>query len=691
MVRIAIDIGGTFTDLVVITDAGQVWTAKLLTTPADPSGGFMAVLGRAFEHDAAYRQVRELVHATTVATNAMLEGRTAKMGMITTAGFKDVLEIGRHFRRDIYNLLLEKPPVLIPRQRRLEVSERLGADGAVVTPLDEAEARAAIDTLMAAGVEVIVIGFLHSYANADHERRVARMVAKRGDVPAIASHSVCGEYREYERFSTAAVHGAVMPTVRRYLTNIRHGLSERGVAAPLTVMQSSGGLCSAEEAIAQPGSIVESGPAAGVIAVVEIGRRLGLSDLISFDMGGTTAKATLVRDGRITINTDYEVGGGLQGGFGTGYPIRTPVIDLVEIGTGGGSLARVDEVGQLHVGPRSAGADPGPACYGRGGTAPAITDADLVLGRLSAAHFAGGEFSLDTAAAWQAVRRGVAEPLGLPVERAAEGIVALANAQMVRALQLVSVERGHDPRDFTMVAFGGAGPMHAAELALELGCRRVVVPPEAGVQSAWGLLVADARRDSSVAVLSRDGELDLHALRAWYDEIVGSGRRQLNAAGFTDDKIDQRLAVDVRYRGQAYELTVELPEPATFTDTMVQRINALFHERHQALYGHSDTGAQVAWVTMRAIVTGQVPPPEATPLQAAPLEAAARQLGTQTMVWSGRTFEAPLYRRAELGRGDRLEGPALIIQDDATLALPPAVQLTVAPTGDLVLFTEPAP
>ena len=691
MARIAIDIGGTFTDLVVITDAGRVWTAKLLTTPADPAQGFLAVLDRAFTHDPAFRQVRELVHATTVATNAILEGSTARMGMITTAGFQDVLEIGRHFRRDIYNLFLEKPPVLIPRQHRLEVSERLDTTGAVVTPLDEAEARQRIDELVAAGVEVIVIGFLHSYANGEHERRVAEMVAKRCDVPAITSHSVCGEYREYERFSTAAVHGAVMPTVRRYLTNIRQGLTEQGVEAPLTVMQSSGGLCSDEEAIRQPGSIVESGPAAGVISVVEVGRRLGLGDLISFDMGGTTAKATLVRDGEITINTDYEVGGGIQGGFGTGYPIRTPVIDLVEIGTGGGSLASVDQVGQLHVGPRSAGADPGPACYGRGGEAPAITDADLVLGRLSADHFAGGQFSLDTAAARRAVQRGVGEPLGLSVERAAEGVVALANAQMVRALQLVSIERGYDPRDFTMVAFGGAGPMHAAELALELGCRRVVVPPEAGVQSAWGLLVADARRDFGAAILSRDGELDLRGLRQCYEGMVDTGRQQLHAAGFTDDKIDHRLAIDVRYRGQAYELTVELPEPATFSDAMVQRIDALFHERHQALYGHSDTAAAVAWVTMRAKVVGQVPrpaPPEVSPVTT-PL--ADRRLGMQTMTWAGHACEAPLYRRADLGRGDRLQGPALIVQDDSSIALPPGVQLTVEPTGDLVLFTEVAP
>jgi N-methylhydantoinase A len=688
MMRIAIDIGGTFTDLVTINDAGELWSAKLLTTPADPSRAFLALVDQAIAHAGTEGQVREIVHATTVATNAILEGHTSRMGMITTAGFKDVLEIGRHFRRDIYNFFLEKPPVLIPRQRRLEVSERLDASGAIVTPLDEEAVRKQIRVLSDEGVEVIVIGFLNSYVDPKHEQRTAELVAEHCDIPAITSHSVCGEYREYERFSTAAVHAAVMPTVRRYLTSIRTGLSDREVAAPLTVMQSSGGLCSAVDAMAQPGSIVESGPAAGVISAVEIGRRLGLSDLISFDMGGTTAKATLIQGGRISINSDYEVGGGMQGGFGTGYPIRTPVIDLVEIGTGGGSLAAVDEVGQLHVGPRSAGADPGPACYGRGGKAPTITDANLVLGRLSAKHFAGGQINLDVDAARQAVEQSIAAPLELGVEQAAHGIVALANAQMVRTLQFVSIERGYDPRDFTMIAFGGAGPMHAAELAIELGCRRVIVPPEAGVQSAWGLLVADARRDFSAAVLTRDGVVDLPALHRRYDELVGRGTQQLKDAGFSDERIEDRLAVDVRYLGQAYELTVALPEPPRFDAAMVQRISDLFHERHQAQYGHSDTTAAVAWVTMRAAVTAQVPRPPLPEVDTPAKPLARRQHGVQNMTWNQRRFEAPLYLRSDLGKGDQLTGPALIVQDDTSLAIPPQVHATVEPTGDLILNTE---
>ncbi len=694
MARIGIDIGGTFTDLCAMADDGSCWTAKLLTTPGDPSQGFMRILERAFEQGTGLRDsaaVRELVHATTVATNAILENRTARMGLITTAGFRDVLEIGRHFRRDIYNLFLEKPPVLIPRQRRLEVRQRMAADGSVLTPLDAEEARAAIAQLVEQGVEVIVVGFLHSYANAEHEEQVVELArAMTGNtVPVLASHKVCAEYREYERLSTAAVHGSVMPMVRKYLSNIESSLRSAKVTAPLSVMQSNGGMCAAGLVMEQPGLLMESGPAAGVIAAVEVGRRLGLRDLISFDMGGTTAKATLVRDGQVTINNDYEVGGGIQGGFGTGYPIRMPVVDLMEIGTGGGSVAMVDEAGQLRVGPRSAGAEPGPACYGRGGREPTITDANAVLGRLSPKYFAGGQFELDVEAARRAIDERVAQPLHMSIERAAEGIAALANAQMVRALQLVSVERGHDPRTCVMVAFGGAGPMHAAELARELHCPRVVIPPEAGVQSAWGLLVADARRDFSQTILGLQPNKHLGELKRLFEAMAGRGTDELIQAGYEPARIESRLAVDVRYAGQAYEVTVEMPRRAEFDAAVVRRINELFHEQHQRLYGHSDNSAAVHWVTLRAVVTGPVVRPAvrqpAKPTQ--PLQ--RRRMGVQRMIWSGRAADAPVYRRGDLGAGDRFTGPALVVQDDASLALPPMAAMEVADTGDILLNMEP--
>jgi N-methylhydantoinase A len=688
MIRVGIDIGGTFTDLCAVAPDGECWSAKVLTTTADPSAGFLDVLDRAFRAAPALREVCEIVHATTLATNAILEGNTARLGMLTTAGFRDVLEIGRHFRRELYNFFLEKPPALVPRARRLEVAERVGADRSVVRELDRAGAEAAIDRLLAQDVEVVLVCFLHSYARPEHEREVADMARRRGAAAVVASHSVCDEHREYERFSTAAVHGAVLPRVRHYLERIEGGLRAAGVTAPLAVMQSSGGMAGVATVLERPASIVESGPAAGVIAAVEVGRRLRLTDLISFDMGGTTAKATLVRGGRLVVTGDYEVGGGLQGGFGAGYPVRTPVVDVVEVGTGGGSIAYVDEVGRLHVGPRSAGAAPGPACYGRGGTAATVTDADLVLGRLSPDHFAGGQTRLSVPAARQALERAVAAPLGLSVEAAAEGVVALANAQMVQALQLVSVRRGHDPREHVLVAFGGAGPGHAAALAQELGCPKVVIPTEAGVQSAWGLLVADARRDFSRTILTRAEALDLHTLRQCYQALVDRGRQELRASGFRDDRVRDRLAVDARYAGQAFEVMVELPEPPAFDDGMVGRLNESFHESHQRLYGHSDPAAAVEWVTLRATVVGEVPRPAARTVAPARRPLEERRLAVRDMTWAGRRCQAALYDRPALGAGDHIIGPALIVQADSCTAVPPGTAVTVEPTGDLILLPE---
>ena len=686
--RIGIDIGGTFTDLYVLRKGSKSYSTKLLTTPHDPSIGFLAILQKALAADPEFRNVQEIVHATTVATNAILEQKTARMGMITTAGFKDVLEIGRHFRRDLYNFFLEKPPVLVPRQRRIEVRERIAADGSVVTPLDEHDVEAAITKLIEDRVEVILVCFLHSYICPDHELRVGEMIRKRCDLPVILSHAVCSEYREYERFSTAAVHGAIMPLVQGYLNGIEERLKAQGITAPLSVMQSSGGISTAARVAERPGSIVESGPAAGVISAVEVGRRLGFCDFITFDMGGTTTKASMVRGGQITLNTDYEVGGGIQGGFGTGYPVRTQVVDLVEIGTGGGSICSVDVAGHLHVGPQSAGADPGPACYGRGGTEPTITDAHAVLGRLRADHFAGGQFALDVNAARHVIKEKIAKPLGMELTKAAEGIISLANAQMARALQFVSVERGYDPRELTLVAFGGAGPMHAGQLAVELGCAGVVIPPEAGVQSAWGLLVSDCRRDYSKAFLCRSDKVDLRVLKRAFQPLAEKGAEELREAGFSEKTLRSCLSMDVRYLGQAYEVTVELSEKPTFTKAMISKINRVFHQIHQRLYGHSDLAAPVEWVTLRVSVTAHVPRPAARKLPVANNPVVRRRHAMQAMVWNGRHRLSPVYYRSDLFARDRIAGPALIIQDEATIVVPPRVDAVVEQTGDITLLTK---
>src|SRR5215475_13019354 len=474
--RVGVDIGGTFTDAALVNaETGQVRVVKVLTTPEDPAKGFMTALERGLaECGAGGRDVQATVHATTVATNAIIEGKTARVGMLVTRGFRDILEIGRQIRSRLYDVHLQKPIPLVPRRWSLEVAERLDAEGNVLEPLDLSAVRAAVRRLRAEGVEAVVICFLHAYLNSAHERAAAAVV--RQEMPETwlsVSSEVCPEFREYLRGSTAAVNAAVMPIVSRYLDSIETRLSALGAIAPFYVMQSNGGVMTSASAKERPVYMVESGPAAGVIAAGAVAASYGYRNVLSFDMGGTTAKVGLIR-----VSTEMEVGAQaitpLGEGRGGGYPVRTPVIDLVEVGAGGGSEAWIDAGGGLRVGPRSAGAVPGPACYGQGGTVPTITDANLLLGRLNPEFFLGGEIRLDPEASREAVSRAVGALLGLDPLAAASGIVEIANAHMIAAMRLVSVQRGYDPRDFVLVAFGGAGPLHANALARELGIPTVL-------------------------------------------------------------------------------------------------------------------------------------------------------------------------------------------------------------------------
>jgi len=694
--RIGIDIGGTFTDLFCITADNEVWTTKLLTTSADPSLGFLSILDSALSvhsegsESKSVTEVREIIHATTVATNAILEGKTAKMGLITTAGFRDVLEIGRHFRRDIYNLFLEKPPVLIQRHLRLEVHERIDSQGRIIEAVNEEDILEAKEMLLKEGVEVILVCFINSYANPEHERHAARILRENCEIPVIASHALCWEYREFERFSTAAVHGAVTPLVRNYLERIQSGLKTRDISAPLSVMQSNAGIARVHTVEEQPASIVESGPAAGVISCIEVGRRLGFENIICFDMGGTTAKAALIRNNRVEVKTDFEVGGGLQGGFGSGYPLLTPVVDLVEIGTGGGSICFIDEAGHLKVGPRSAGAEPGPACYGRGGREPTISDAHAVLGRLRSECFAGGHFNLDIEASRVSIAINIAKAGEMELNQAAEGIIAVANAQMVRALQLISVQRGYDPKEFVLVAFGGAGPMHAAELAFEIGCPTVIIPPEAGVQSARGLLVADARRDFSRVIVSSKGTFDLMVLQSQYDSLIKEGTEDLLEAGFSEGEIEYRIGIDTRYEGQDFEITVERPAPNHFDLEFISLIERDFHAAHQRLYGHSEPHSKVEWKILRATIIGLVPSMPRMHLGSKSTSLVSRKHSVQGVVWGGDSLDSTVYERSSLGAGDSIVGPSLILQVDTTIVVPPGFVANVAETGDILLTKKGA-
>ena len=496
--RLGVDIGGTFTDATLVDESsGRLWNAKVSSTPHDPAQGFLSATRQILDQsELAPESLRYVVHATTVATNAIIEGKVAPTVLITTEGFRDILEIARQIRPSLYDTQFEKPKPLVPRDRCFGVRERLDATGAVLTPLDEAAIPQIAAVIRDAGVESVAVCFLHSYLNAQHEQRVGELLRDLAPNIAISlSSDVAPEIREYFRASTTVINAALRPIVSRYLENIEEQLRAQGVSSELLVMQSSGGLMTFADARHRPVFMVESGPAAGVITAAHLGEALGYPNVISFDMGGTTAKVGLVQNGTPRITKDYEVGSVAQPGSGGfragGYPIRTPVIDLVEIGAGGGSIAWVDPGGVLRVGPQSAGADPGPACYGQGGAEPTVTDANLVLGRLNPGYLLGGDLKLDSALAHAAIEQRIAKPLGLDIVKAAYSIVEIANVAMINALRLVSVQRGHDPRDFALTAFGGAGPLHANRLAHEMNIPVTVIPTSPGTASALGLLVTD--------------------------------------------------------------------------------------------------------------------------------------------------------------------------------------------------------
>jgi N-methylhydantoinase A len=689
-VAIGIDVGGTFIDVVVVDRAGGVRADKVLTTPADLSVGVMQGLAKVLngglrEAVAASR----VVHATTAATNALLERRTPDVGLITNRGFRDVLEIRRHARPDVYNHRLEIAPPLSPRNLRREVAARLDHRGEVVTPLDEAEAREAARALSQAGVESFAVCFLHAYANPEEERRVARLIAaERPGAYVTCSAEVCPEVREYERTSTAVVNAAVMPLVDAYLRRLEERLKAEGYRRDLYIMQSSGGMMAAPEIRRFPVNIIESGPAAGVIAAAAVGRAVGRPNVISFDMGGTTAKAALIHDGRIELSTQYEVGGTGHGaaagsGPGNGYAIRVPFMDIVEVGAGGGSIAWLDEAGALRVGPRSAGAEPGPVCYGRGGTEPTVTDANLLLGRLSADYFLGGDMKLDAAAVRRAVSERIAGPLGMTAEEAAAGIIEVSNSLMVRALRRVSVERGRHPADYALIAFGGAGPLVACHLAEELGAPEVIVPPLPGVASAVGLLGSDIRHESRQAFFGPLSALDVAGANALLERLIADGRRALAGGGVPDDRVALEGVAELRYVGQAYELRVDLPTLRLDEAALIETAER-FHAEHKRRYAYELRQRAIEMVSLKVVVAGIVDKPAAPQLEQADGE--LKPKGRRRVHFRAiGAVETPVYERADIRLGHSITGPAVIEQKDSTTLLPQGWRLAPEPHGCLLL------
>ena len=691
--RIGIDIGGTFTDAALVDgETGAIRVVKVLTTPEDPAQGFMAALERGLaECQATGRDVAAVVHATTVATNAIIEGKTARVGMLVTRGFRDILEIGRQIRSRLYDVHLQKPAPLVPRRFSLEVTERLDHEGRVLQPLDLDEVRQAARRLRHDDVEAVVVCLLHSYLNPAHERAVAEIVrAELPDVFLSVSSDVCPEYREYLRASTTAVNAAVMPIVSRYVDALESRLHALGAVAPFYVMQSNGGVMTSSSAKARPVYMVESGPAAGVIAAGAIAAPYGYKNVMSFDMGGTTAKVGLIQDGQLRLSTEIEVGAQsvtpLGEGRGGGYPIRTPVIDLVEVGAGGGSEAWIDAGGALRVGPRSAGARPGPACYGRGGTTPTITDANLVLGRLNPAFFLGGEMALDAGAARKAIADRVAAPLALDPIAAAAGIVEIANAHMIGAMRLVSVQRGYDPRQFVLVAFGGAGPLHANALARELGIPAVLVPPNPGIASAVGMLMTDLRHEFVTTRRVRLDALTPEALESLFADFLVEGSARLDRDGVPASDRQMLRSVDLRYHGQSFELSIAVPA-GSLTVADVGRLRAEFDAAHERAYGYAAPEDAVELVNVRLAAIGVTPRPRRAPLPPGGRDAAKALKGTREVWFAeiGGWRNTNVLDRAKLLSGNVIGGPAIVEEHDASTLVHPGWEATVDQHGNLVV------
>ena len=579
--RIGFDVGGTFTDLVLQSPSGELLTAKRLTTYPDPSAACLAGLDELVARGGVgWRDVAQAVHGTTLGSNVVIERKARGVGLLTTRGFRDVLIIGREKRYQVYDLQIEKPAPLIPRRFIGEVTERILADGAVRTPLDEADACRAIRELVGRGVTTLAICLLHAYLNPVHEKRLAALVAREAPhVTVTMSHEVSPTFREYERTSTTVVNAYVMTAIREYLRGLAAAIGERGYRGRLFVMQSSGGVATAEAMQRYPVRMIESGPAAGALMAAVYGELTGHRDLIAFDMGGTTAKLALIEKGRPYTTTAFELHR-VNNAPGSGLPMNIQALDLVEIGAGGGSIARAT-LGVIAVGPESASATPGPVCYGRGGTAPTVTDANVVLGYINPDYFAGGSIKLQAAAAARAIAETLARPLGLTLEEAAWGVHAIVNTNMELATRVVSIERGRDPRDLTFVAFGGSGPVHGCRLAQALGIPRVILPAAAGVTAAIGLLAAEVRFDVARTYVRRLDTVEPAGLTAMYDEMAAQALEVVRESAVAGEVTLTRSA-DARYLGQGYELTVPVPAGA-LDAAALGKVRAGFDERHNRL------------------------------------------------------------------------------------------------------------
>jgi N-methylhydantoinase A len=675
--RVGVDVGGTFTDLVTVSD-GRIDVRKTPSTPEAREQGVVDGLAAARDDGLDLGAVAFLAHGTTVATNAVLEGEWAETALVTTAGFRDVLEIGRQDRPDIYDFQAEKPTPVVPRDRRFEVPERLDERGRVLHPLDEDAVRTVASEVREAGVDSVAVCLLHSFEDDAHERRVADLLDEAGVEAAVSlSSSTLPEIREYERTLTTALNAALKPVMESYVGNLARDVREAGVRAPLKVMGSNGGVVTADAARERPVNTLLSGPAAGVRGATYVAGRRGVSDLVTMDMGGTSCDVSLVTDGEPLVATETDVGG---------YPVAVPAVDVHTVGAGGGSVAHVDAGGALRVGPASAGADPGPVCYGRGGTRPTTTDAHLLLGRIDPAAF-GSDLDGAEADVRAAVEEHLADPLGTSVADAAAGVLEVANANMERALRVVSVERGFDPRSFTLVAYGGAGPLHAPALAAALDVPRVLVPRTAGVLSALGLLVSDSLYDHSASRVRPLADVDPATVEERFAALEARGRERLAEENHPVADREYERTADLRYVGQSFDLRV--PVPDAVDEAALSTLAERFHDEHRRRYGHAAPGDPVELVTLRVRARGRVDPPDLAPgADAREGSLADARRGTRRVRFADERPETPVYDRPRLPVGASFDGPAVVEGPESTTVVRPGMAVTVDDDANLLVEVD---
>lgn len=654
MPDLGIDTGGTFTDFVLV-DERKLVIHKVHSTPRNPAEALLRgaeELCRGLSPDC-------MTHGSTVATNALLERKGATIALVTTAGFEDVLEIGRQNRPSLYDFEVEKPTPLVAREDIFGVNERTLYDGTVERRPDKKEIKRIVEILLSRAYDSVALCFLHSYANPTNEKMAADILEEAG-ISVSASHRVLPEYREYERFSTTAVNAFVSPQMGSYLSSLEGSLPK---SARLRVMQSNGGSISASRAREEAVQTILSGPAAGVVGAFEVARTAGFDKVITFDMGGTSTDVSLC-DERVSMRTLSVI---------AGCPVGVPVVDIHTVGAGGGSIAWLESAGSLHVGPSSAGADPGPVCYGKGSEIT-VTDANLCLGRMSAGHFLGGSMRLDLDRA-EAQMLKFANDLGVSVDDAAEGVLKVANATMERAIRVISVERGHDPRRFALIAFGGAGPMHACDLARSLSIPKIIVPSNAGVLSALGLLLADVAKDFSQTVLLKADEVSPQRLNSLFAPLEQRANEALEGEGFTPERIKLERLLDMRYVGQSYEVTVSAESDFV----------GAFHAEHLRLYGHSNTSRPVELVNVRLAARGKTEPPEFARGKETSEIPVGALLARERSVFDGARVEAPVYDRVALRPGNRFCGPAIVVETSATTVVAPDYDAKVDPYGNLIM------